>query len=126
MVRTITGAWRATSGECSSTDSGVIAPMVSSPDGAATILREAVAQFAQGDQPARPEHAGLHHQHQRGAAGDRPHVGVVGIDRRDRLFQRGGLDQLERRHGAAPLAKAAASFSLKCFSISFALALSTG
>ena len=37
MARTITGAWRATSGECSSADNGASAPMVSSPDGAATM-----------------------------------------------------------------------------------------
>ena len=38
-----------------------------------------------GSRAARPEHAGLHHQHQRGAAGDRPHRRIVGIEQRDRL-----------------------------------------
>ena len=33
---------------------------------------------AQADEPGRAEHAGLHHQHQRGAAGDRPHAGSSG------------------------------------------------
>ena len=54
-------------------------------------MREnALAELAQADQPARPEHAGLHHQHQRGAAGDRPHGGIVGVEQRDRLVSEAG------------------------------------
>src|ERR1019366_543626 len=90
---------------------------------------KAVAQFAQAYQSARPEHAGLHHQHQRGAAGDRSHLWIVRIDVRNSLLERGRLDQFERRHGAAPgppLAKAAVSRAVNFFSISFAFALSTG
>ena len=90
---------------------------------------EAAVKLAQTDEPARLEHAGLHHQHQRGAAGDRPHGRIVRIDGGDGVFQRRRLDQFERRHGAAsalPPAKAACRFLLNCFSISRALARSTG
>ena len=91
--------------------------------------RVLLAELAQADQSGRPEHARLHHQHQRGAAGDRPHRRVVGIEQCDGLAQRARLEQLERRHGAgseAAPAKAARSRCANCRSISLALARSTG
>ena len=91
--------------------------------------REPVAGLAQAHEPGRAEHAGLHHQHQRGAAGDRPHRRIVRIEQRDGLGQRGRFQELERGHCAAPDAagaNAARSRSANCRSISLALARSTG
>jgi hypothetical protein len=53
---------------------------------------------AQAHQALRPVEPRFHHQHQRGAAGDRPHIRVVGIEQRQRLGERTRLDQLERGH----------------------------
>jgi hypothetical protein len=39
----------------------------------------------------RPEYAGLHHQHQRGAARNRADGRIVGVEQRDSVFQRLGL-----------------------------------
>src|ERR1019366_9222590 len=79
---------------------------------------------AQADQPGGTEHAGLHHQHQGGATGDRAHGRIIGIEQPDGLRERGGLLQLERDHGAAsaPLrSKAACSRAANWRSISLAL-----
>ena len=95
------------------------------------MARDLGRMLERGERRERPDSqlAGLHHQHQRGAAGDRPHVGIVWVDQRNRFLKRTRLNQIERRHGAAPgplLAKAAVSRAINCFSISFAFALSTG
>ena len=74
------------------------------PRGDARILR---AQLAQADEPRRPEYAGFHHQHQGGAAGDRPHRGIVGIEQRDGFAQRGRFSKFERGHVATPLTSCA-------------------
>ncbi len=128
MVRTITPARLATSGECSTSESGVSAPMTRPPS-APTAIRLSVAILRRLTRRRRLEHAGLHHQHQRGAAAERAYRSVVGIEERQRLLQRRRLGQLERGHGpapGAPAAKRARIFSTKPFSISFALDLSTG
>src|SRR5262249_42270314 len=77
----------------------------------------------------RAEHAGLHHQHQRGAAGDRPHGAVLGVEKRNRLLERARLGKLEWNHRAAPAArpaKAAPHLGTNCRSISLALERITG
>src|SRR5262249_5134684 len=82
----------------------------------------------QRDQPGRMKNAGLHHQHERGAAGDWPH-GVVGaVEQRNRFFERARLGQFKRDHRTptARCSKAALSFSTKCRSISLALERITG
>src|SRR2546422_9826625 len=56
------------------------------------------AELAQTHQTRRAQHAHLHHQHQGGAARDRPHRRVLRIERRDRLAQRSRLGQLEWHH----------------------------
>src|SRR5262249_36358096 len=84
---------------------------------------------AQRDQPGGMKHTGLHHQHERGAAGDRPHGFVGAVEQRNRLFERARLGQFEWDHRAASTAraaKAAESFSTKCRSISLALERITG
>src|SRR5262249_22025941 len=70
--------------------------------------------------------AGLHHQHQRGAAAERAHRGVVGVEQPERLLERRGLSQFEGRHPFPPDANAARKRSVNFFSISLALARSTG
>ena len=52
----------------------------------------------QADEPGRAEHAGFHHQHQRGAAGDRPDCRLLRIEHRQRFLQRGRLDHFEGDH----------------------------
>ena len=127
-VRVITGACARTAAECSTIASGVMAPILSAPSSPDSIARQR-RDIAQADQPRRLEHARLHHQHQRGAAGDRTHRGIVGIEQRDRLAQRSRLRKLERRHGAAPAGlawNAALMRAANCFSISLAFDRSTG
>ena len=125
IVRVITGAARATSAECSSAVSGVIAPIVRLPS-APALMPDMPADLAQADEPGRAKHARLHHQHQRGAAAERAHRGIVGVEQAQRLLERRGLDQIEWRHCVSPAANAARKRSVNFFSISLALALSTG
>src|SRR4029079_9076576 len=80
-----------------------------------------------------PEYAGLHHQHQRGAAGDRPPRRIVGVEQLARRRERGGFGEFERDHrasGAAcagvSCANAARSRLANSFSMSLALERSTG
>src|SRR5262249_48346010 len=84
------------------------------------------ADLAQADQPRRPEDAGLHHQHQRGAAAERTHRGVLGVEQAQRLLERRGLEQVEWRHCVSPAANTARKRSVNFFSISLALAFRTG
>jgi hypothetical protein len=51
------------------------------------------------DEAGRREHARLHHQHDRGAATDRPDARVFGVEQADGLFHRIGNEELERHHG---------------------------
>jgi len=99
------------------------------PPSAPTAMRLSVAILRRLTRRLGAKHAGLHHQHQRGAAAERAHRSVVGIEELQGLLQRRRLGQLERIHGPAPgppAAKAARIFSTKPFSISLAFDLSTG
>src|SRR3974377_434259 len=92
-------------------------------------LAEPVAQSSQAHQPGRAEPSGLHHQHQRGAPGNWPYIGIVWVDQRYRFLERCRLNEVKRCQCAVPrppMAKAATSLSVKCFSMSFAFAFSTG
>src|SRR5262249_42028794 len=87
------------------------------------------AHVAQADEPGRLEHAGLHHEHERSAASNRPHRRIVGIEQPDGFLEGRRLGELERGHWTAPLAgaaNAAASRDANCFSISRAFERSTG
>ncbi len=66
--------------------------------GADRDARERIAELAQADQSRRPEYARLHHQHQRGAAGNRAHGRVVGIEQCDRLVQGRRLQEFKGDH----------------------------
>src|SRR5262249_34093039 len=56
---------------------------------------------AQADQPGRAEYRCFHHQHQGGAAGDRAHLGIVGVEERQRLGKRARLRKREWSHDVA-------------------------
>src|SRR5688500_7230784 len=83
---------------------------------------------AQADEARWSEYAGLHHQHERGAAAHRPHGGIVHLQHVKRFAQRPRLFQLEGNHGAGAGAveNAARSRSANAFSISFAFDFTTG
>ena len=81
-----------------------IAPMSSPPSGVAAIMVSA-RPSAQADQTPRPVKPGLHHQHQCGAAGDRPHRRIVGVEQPQCLAERRWLDQFERGHYRVPLTR---------------------
>src|SRR5262249_32714556 len=93
--------------------------------------RIARGELAQAHQSPGTKYARLHHQHQRGAAGDRPHGGILGVEQCDGFIQRSRLNEFERSHVAASdvdweSANAARMRSAKSRSISLALARSTG
>ena len=88
-------------------------------------------KLAQAHQSPGTKYARLHHQHVRGAAGDRPHGGILGVEQSDGFIQRSGLNEFERSHVAVSdvdweSANAARMRSAKSRSISLALARSTG
>src|SRR5262249_31631659 len=90
---------------------------------------EPLLDAAQADEPRRLKDARLHHQHERGAAGDGTHRRIVGIEQRDGLGERARLDEVERNHVACPPdagANAACRRLANSFSICLALARSTG
>ena len=59
----------------------------SAPSGSTAMRRKRGSMRAQADEPERPVKPRLHHQHQRGAAGDRPDRRIVAVEQRDRLAQ---------------------------------------
>src|SRR5947209_4887112 len=88
-------------------------------------------QPAQTHEPCWPKHSGLHHHHQRRAAGNWTHRNIVRVEPREGLAESLRFHQLERRHVAAyelisGRANAARMRSAKWRSISFAFARSTG
>ena len=85
--------------------------------------------LAQADELFRIEHAGLHHQHQRGAAGDRAHRS--GRPGSSSLIAAASEVGSARSNGiiyppARTCANAARSRAANCFSMSLALERSTG
>src|SRR5581483_10703329 len=84
---------------------------------------------AQADELLRPEHAGLHHQHQSGAAGEGTHGRIIRVEQLDRLMKRFRFGEIERDHVILYDA-AVASFSRSrlenSFSMSLALERNTG
>src|SRR6202000_1789515 len=56
----------------------------------------------QADQPRRLEHAGLHHQHQRGATRDGADRRLLWIEQRHLLFERLRLHHFEWNHRETP------------------------
>src|SRR5262249_5318537 len=93
--------------------------------------RISCGELAQAHQSRGTKYARLHHQHQRGAAGDRPHGGILGVEQCDGFIQRSGLNEFERGHVVVSdvdleSANAARMRSAKSRSISLALARSTG